>query len=308
AEHEQKHIFKILLQMSIFTHAKVHKKEIIIARSAGFCFGVKRAVNMAYAAEVKNHTYTYGPIIHNEFVINELEKKGIKSIESIGDDPIDTLIIRAHGVGKSVYEIAKQKNINIIDATCPYVSKIHKLVESYRNKGYKIIIIGDESHPEIIGINGWTEYEGIILKDAQTAEEYIYDNDAQYLVVSQTTYKKSVVEEILNTLTKKNVLFSAISTICNATTERQEEAKIIAEEVDVMIVIGSKSSSNTQKLYEISKKYCSKTYCITNEHEFSKEMVLNAKKIGITAGASTPKELLDAVIKCVKDANAENTL
>ncbi|MGL4798125.1 MAG: 4-hydroxy-3-methylbut-2-enyl diphosphate reductase [Cellulosilyticaceae bacterium] len=275
------------------------KPEIIVAQTAGFCFGVKRAVNLAFDTDVTKQTYTLGPIIHNDSIIERLATKGIVSIDSIDDKAMDTLIIRAHGVPRTIYDQAKTKGIQLIDATCPYVRKIHKLVKSYDEKGYGIIVIGDANHPEIIGINGWAQDKCFIVKDKEDLMAQALPKDKQYLIVSQTTYKKEVVEKVVTFLEEEDYQITYIPTICSATKERQEEAQAIAKEVDAMIVIGSAFSSNTQKLYEICKNHCEQTACILDDEALSAEMVAGASKIGITAGASTPQDIIEKVIEKV---------
>ena len=271
---------------------------IILAKTAGFCFGVKRAVEMTYKHQNMQNTYTFGPIIHNDTVINNLRENGISPIENLEDEAINTLIIRSHGVIPKVYERAKEKGIQIVDATCPYVKKIHRLVEEYFTKGYKIIIVGNKVHPEVEGINGWGHDECIIVKDAQELKTLkLPQLDTKYLLVAQTTYKKEVVEAAMRYLEDEGFDYKYSNTICNATKERQEEAVEIAEQVECMLVIGSGYSSNTLKLYEICKVHCKESYCIADASELTSEMVKDKLNIGITAGASTPATVIDEVIQ-----------
>lgn len=270
--------------------------KIILAQTAGFCFGVKRAVDMAFEHQGEKDTYTYGPIIHNEVVINALADKGIKPTEDIESQPIEHLIIRSHGVSPDIYIKGKEKGIEIVDATCPYVKKIHRYVEKYSKNGYGIIIAGNASHPEVQGINGWGNNACIILDHAEAIEDCILDQTKKYLVVAQTTYKKQAVDEILEGLKAKKIEFEFINTICNATKERQEEAMAIASKVDCMLVLGSSKSSNTMKLYEISRVHCKKSYCIDGAEHLTNDMLEHVESIGITAGASTPQSVIEAVI------------
>ncbi|MGL4736799.1 MAG: 4-hydroxy-3-methylbut-2-enyl diphosphate reductase [Cellulosilyticaceae bacterium] len=274
--------------------------KVIIAETAGFCFGVKRAVNLAFQTESIGRTYTLGPIIHNDTVIDELKEKGISPIEQVGDEQIDTLIIRAHGVTPDVYEVAKQKQITIVDATCPYVTKIHKLVARYANQGYEVILVGDAKHPEIIGIDGWAAGGCHIAKNLEEMKSWELDLNKKYLLVSQTTYKKAVVDEMITYLEAGNYDVKFINTICSATDERQSEAAKVAREVDAMVVIGSQYSSNTQKLFEICKSYCKTTVCISTAKELMPEMVAGAQVVGVTAGASTPDNVIQEVIETLE--------
>ena len=277
---------------------------IILAKTAGFCFGVKRAVDMAYKYEHTYGTYTFGPIIHNDAVINQLKEKGIHPVESIENEEIHTLIIRSHGVVPKIYEEAGKKQIQIVDATCPYVKKIHRLARQYFEKGYQIIIVGNKVHPEVEGINGWVNNEGIIVKDVEELKQLpLSKEEAKYLLVAQTTYKKDIVNEVKDYLEKEGYDFKYINTICNATKERQEEAVEIAKRADCMLIIGSPYSSNTLKLYEICKSHCDKSYCIAEAEELTEEMIMGCAEMGITAGASTPDFVIDEVIKRLLNRN-----
>lgn len=272
--------------------------KIILAQTAGFCFGVKRAVDMAFECESTEGTYTFGPIIHNEVVIDALEKKGVKAVEKIEGDNMRTLIIRAHGVNPSIYKQGEEKGIDIVDATCPYVKKIHRIVEKYSQNGHKVIIAGDKNHPEIIGINGWAKEGCIIVKDVEELKTLTLEKDnTHYLLVAQTTYKKEVVDAIVEELNAQGINFEFNNTICSATKERQEEAIRVASQVECMLVLGGKKSSNTVKLYEISKKYCERSYCIATAEELTADMISGTEVIGITAGASTPECVIQDVIK-----------
>lgn len=273
--------------------------EIIIAQTAGFCFGVKRAVDMAYAHVEAADTFTYGPIIHNEVVTGDLEKKGVYAIDSIEGQDVKHLIIRSHGVSPEIYEIGKERNIDIIDATCPYVKKIHRYVEKYFKQGYHILIAGHSEHPEIQGINGWANNECIIAKDVEELSQ-INLPEGHYLFVAQTTYKKEVVEAMEAHLREKGITFEYINTICNATKERQEEAVILAKQVDCMLILGSPKSNNTKKLYEISLKYCERSFCVQGAAELKPEMFKDCHRVGITAGASTPQSVIEEVIQYIK--------
>jgi 4-hydroxy-3-methylbut-2-enyl diphosphate reductase len=272
--------------------------KIILANTAGFCFGVKRAVDMAYRYQGGQSIYTFGPIIHNDTVINNLKEKGISPIDHLEDEEINTLIIRSHGVIPEIYQLAQSKNIEIVDATCPYVMKIHKLVEEHFKQGYKIIIVGNKVHPEVEGINGWARHECIIVKDVEELEKLnLCQTHTKYLVVAQTTYKRDVVEQIVQYLADNGYDYKYKNTICNATKERQEEAVNIAKEAHCMLVIGSHYSSNTLKLYEICKAHCKESFCIADARELTDEMVKGYTYIGITAGASTPSSVIDEVVQ-----------
>lgn len=274
--------------------------EIIIAQTAGFCFGVKRAVDMAFSYENEKSTYTYGPIIHNEVVTGALEQKGIYAIDTIEGQDVKKLIIRSHGVSPEIYEESRARDIDVVDATCPYVKKIHRYVEKYYAKGYHIIIAGNREHPEIQGINGWGHHECIIAKDVEELKQMTLPK-GEYLFVAQTTYKKEVVDAMKDYLTEKGISFEYINTICNATKERQEEAVTLAAQVDCMLILGSPKSANTKKLHEISEKYCKRSYCVQGAAELNQEMFRGCKRVGITAGASTPNSVIDEVISYIRE-------
>ncbi len=270
--------------------------KIKIASYAGFCFGVERAMDIAWK-ELKENTrvYSLGPLIHNNQAVKKYEEKGLKVVDAL--DKIKEqgkVIIRSHGVALNIYEDAKKRNMSLIDATCPFVKKIQDIANKYYNEGYKIIIIGDVTHPEVIGINGWCNNEGIVIKKMEDLKE-IPRNYNKYCVVAQTTMNLKLYEEITEKLSiiLEDVVFH--NTICLATKERQEAARRLSKEVEAMIVIGGKHSSNTQKLVQI----CSEnviTYAIETKEELDIEQIKKYSFIGITAGASTPKWIIEDVI------------
>jgi len=283
--------------------------EIKIANSAGFCFGVEKAVNTAFslASREGSNIYTLGPIIHNKSVINELNGKGIKAVTSIDEikEEDATVIIRAHGVPRSVYEELSRRNFNVVDATCPFVKKIHRIVEKYSREGYKIIITGDKNHPEVIGTKGWCENDAYVIDNVEDLKN-INREEGIFCLVSQTTFNKEKWNEILNLyklLFDKSLYFD---TICSATSIRQLEAAEIASEVDLMIVIGDRNSSNTMKLFEICSKSCNRTVLIETPGQLAGMDFSNINKIGITAGASTPDEVIREVTKIMSEVNTND--
>ena len=280
--------------------------EVILAKSAGFCFGVKRAVDTVYEQINKGENiYTFGAIIHNKEVVDDLQKKGVKVIESVeelDDLPKGTVIIRSHGVGKSVYEGIEKRGFTIIDATCPFVKRIHNTVSAESEKGKTIVIIGNDGHPEVEGIKGWCESNALVISSKEEAEAVKDKLKGEICVVSQTTFNvnkfKDLVEVLKNICYDDNV--SVVNTICNATNERQNEAAQLAEKTDVMIVIGDSQSSNSRKLYEISKTHCERTYFIQTLKELHLDLPANANLVGITAGASTPQNTIEEVQNYVR--------
>ncbi|MDD5944273.1 MAG: bifunctional 4-hydroxy-3-methylbut-2-enyl diphosphate reductase/30S ribosomal protein S1 [Clostridia bacterium] len=284
--------------------------EITVAKSAGFCFGVNRAIEACYKEiEKGGKIFTYGPLIHNKNVNADLEAKGVKAVDSLEGCEGATVIIRSHGVGKSVYDELEQRGIAYVDGTCPFVKKIHRIVNERHEAGDSIIIIGDAKHPEVMGINGWCENSAVIVDNAEDAYRLVIDNEKDFTVVVQTTFRESKYEDILAVLNKKSGRITAHNTICSATEERQKEAVKISKNVDKMLVIGDKGSSNTQKLFEICQKNCQNTSYI----ETIEDLVLNNYKfndrIGITAGASTPPAIIKEVITTMSEMDeVKNTM
>jgi 4-hydroxy-3-methylbut-2-enyl diphosphate reductase len=282
--------------------------EIILSKTAGFCFGVKRAVELAYSKAGSGNVYTYGPIIHNKEVTSDLEKKGVYVTENF-DCCKDggEIIIRSHGVPKSVYDELERRGIKYTDCTCPFVKKIHNIVrEAHSVDGRNIIIIGNATHPEVIGINGWCDNSAVILNSLEEAENFQPKEGEKYSLAVQTTFQIDVYNRILECLKNKIPNLKVNYTICSATNDRQKEAVEIAKKVDAMIVLGDKNSSNTRKLYEISKKYCKKVYLCEKILDLELKYVLKCDKIGITAGASTPQAIIKEAIKAMSDVNSEN--
>ena len=280
------------------------------AKTAGFCFGVKRAVDKVYEL-IENGVspiYTLGPIIHNEEVVSDFEKKGVTVIseEDIPKLREGTVVIRSHGVGRRIYDMLKTAGISFVDVTCPFVLKIHRIVERESRAGKQIIIFGDPSHPEVKGICGWCEGSCTVLRNREDAENFVPDPGRIPCIVSQTTFNYNKFKELVEILCKKrydnNVLNidNILNTICNATEERQKEAQSIAGEVDTMLVIGGRHSSNTQKLFEICKEECGNTYYIQTPVDLDSEMFQCSSYVGITAGASTPKKIIEEVQEHVR--------
>ena len=281
-----------------------------VAETAGFCFGVQRAVDRVYeligsdAAPI----YTLGPIIHNEEVVSDLEKKGVAVIceKDLGSLKGGTVVIRSHGVGRRVYNTIRKYGLGYVDVTCPFVLKIHKIVERESSRGAHIVIIGDPDHPEVQGICGWCQGPYTVIRNAEDAEKFNISPEKEVCVVSQTTFNYNKFKDLVEILCKKrydnNVLniLNILNTICNATEERQKEAQSIAGEVDTMLVVGGRHSSNTQKLFEICKKECGNTYYIQTPVDLDSEMFQCSSCVGITAGASTPKKIIEEVQEHVR--------
>lgn len=287
--------------------------KVMLAKSAGFCFGVKRAVDKVYeqAKMQEGPIYTYGPIIHNEEVVSDLEKKGVRVInteEELSNLTEGTVIIRSHGVAKHIYQVIENKGLHYVDATCPFVRKIHRTVEKESANGRHIVIIGNPNHPEVEGIKGWSGGDTTIIESIQEAQEFTVPHGKRLCVVSQTTFNYNKFQELVEILTKKGYDILVVNTICNATEERQTEARRIAREADAMVVIGGRHSSNTQKLYEICKKECDGTYYIQTLDDLDVQKLLSVGCVGITAGASTPKKIIEEVQERMAEMSFEQML
>lgn len=273
-------------------------REIILADHAGFCFGVQRAVSQAFdLSKSKSRVMTFGELIHNSDVVKKLKADGIQAIsdEHFGDvTKEDTVLIRSHGVSRAKLEEIKSISGKVVNLTCPYVTNIQRKVSEFYDKGYQIVILGDENHPEVVGINGWCENTALISKDGNVD----FTIPQKLCVVAQTTEKQKNWEKLIaNLATAKEMV--AFNTICAATQERQRSTDELSKQVDAMVVIGGKQSSNTTKLYEICKANCENTFFVENAEEL-KEYIKALKgyeKIGITAGASTPDWIIKEAIE-----------
>ena len=285
--------------------------EVKVAKTAGFCFGVQRAVDKVYELidSCQDRLFTLGPIIHNEEVVNDLEKKGVRvaSEEELKTLPKgSTVVIRSHGVGKKVYDQLKECGLSYVDVTCPFVLKIHRIVEKESKAGSHIVIIGDPDHPEVVGICGWCIGSYTVIRTKQDALDFVPPEGKNVCIVSQTTFNYNKFKDLVEILREKRYdntvlnILNILNTICNATEERQREAKSIAGEVDTMLVVGGRHSSNTQKLFEICKKECENTYYIQTPVDLDSDMFQCSSYVGITAGASTPKKIIEEVQEHVR--------
>ena len=274
--------------------------DVTVAKTAGFCFGVKRAVEKVYEQIEKGKTpiYTFGPIIHNEEVVRDLEERGVKVLETAEElrqltDGV--VVIRSHGVGKDIYDILEKNGIEIIDATCPFVKKIHRIVSEQNENGRRVIIVGNGKHPEVEGIKGWGNDDTLVIETAEEFEKLQISDGEKLCIVAQTTFNYNKFQDLVEKISKTRYDILVLNTICNATQERQVEARQIASQVDVMIVIGGRNSSNTQKWYEICRRECKETYYIQTLKDFKPEKAGSVRSVGITAGASTPNQIIEEV-------------
>ena len=280
--------------------------KLTIAKSAGYCFGVKRAVNMVYqeAEEAKVPVYTYGPIIHNEEVVRDLKQRGVhvvRELKELENLPKGKIIIRSHGISRREHEAMKACGFEVLDATCPFVLKIHRLVEKYSKEGYRIVIAGNEHHPEVEGILGWVEGQpAYTVTSQEDIEKLPLKEGEKVCLVAQTTFNYNKFQDLVEIFQKKGYDVIVVNTICNATEVRQKEAREIAQRVDIMIVIGGTHSSNTRKLYEICQKECERTYFIQTLDDLHLDLPKAVRLVGITAGASTPNKLIEEVQNYVR--------
>ena len=280
--------------------------EVRLANSAGFCFGVKKAMEKVYEqienAEGKK-IYTYGPIIHNEEVVKELAAKGVEVIESLEElnaREKGVLIIRSHGVAKSVSDKMEEAGFRIVDATCPFVKRIHNIVQKESAEGKQIVIVGNPGHPEVEGIKGWCLDNAVIIETTAEAEAFKASENQKICIVSQTTFNYNKFKDIVEIFEKRGYDINVVNTICNATQERQTEAREIASMADAMIVIGGTHSSNSKKLYEICKGECNNTHFIQTLDDLHLELPKSVRLVGITAGASTPNNIIEEVQNYVR--------
>ena len=286
------------------------KREIITAPYSGFCFGVKQAIEKT-EDEIKireeekttGKIYTWGPLIHNKTVTDGLREKGVSILDNLKEvSPEDVVIVRSHGETKSFFENARERNCKIVDATCPFVKKIQHLAESAYTNGKQIVIVGDKNHPEVMGINGWCGNSAIIVNSAEEAEQILETAEAkEYFLVAQTTIKKELLDSVIDVFKEKNLQTEVNNTICNATALRQKSCAELAEICDAMLIIGGKESSNTGKLFEISKKKCKKTFFVEKIEDLPLHQIAKCNKIGVAAGASTPECVIKEVIATMSE-------
>ena len=278
--------------------------KVELAKSAGFCFGVEKAVNTVYEEAKKNDeiVYTLGPIIHNEEVVKDMKRRGVEAvnIEDLNSLPKGTVIIRSHGVSKDVYNFVKHSGHRVVDATCPFVKKIHAIVSVQSGKKKTVVIIGNPKHPEVMGIRGWGDENTYAVENIEQFINLNLKKDEEIVIVAQTTFNHKKFQEIIDKILFLGYDVRCFNTICNATQERQAEAKNIASNVDAMIVIGDKKSSNTGKLVEICQEECKNTVFIQTLEDLNYDALLSVDSVGITAGASTPKHIIEEVQNIVR--------
>jgi len=271
--------------------------QIKLAKSAGFCFGVKRALDIAFkAASSGKMVFMLGDIVHNEAVVKKVEEAGVKKINRLRPVTTGALLIRAHGAGKNTFNRAKKLGYEIIDATCPMVKEIHKIARKLENQGYRIIIIGDKKHAEVTGICGQLNSKALVIEGFQNIPLKKIKKIAKAGIVIQSTQLLDHLPAILKLLHKHIPKISFHNTICNPTRAKQNEIKAMPLENDLMIIIGSKTSANTKRIYEISRSLNKNSYWVNSAKQIKKSWLANAKSVGVTAGASTPESTIREVI------------
>ena len=278
---------------------------VTIAETAGFCFGVKRAVETVYkeAETEEGPVYTLGPIIHNEQVVKDLEEKGVHVLDDGALDDLPdkgVVIIRSHGGSREVEEKLRASGMKVVDATCPFVRKIHDIVRQKSQEGRRVLIIGNPNHPEVIGIRGWALGPCDVVPDKAALEALGLSEDEKVTVVAQTTFNYDYFQELVEIIDRLVYDKDVLNTICSATKERQKEAAALAAHSDVMLVVGSRSSSNTQKLYDICKAKCADTYYIQTLGDLVTVHFGSDSWVGITAGASAPNNIIQEVSQYVR--------
>jgi len=271
--------------------------EIIIADYAGFCFGVKRAIELAEKTikSSEKPVYSLGPLIHNPQVVEKFEKLGLKNTAGIEDITEGTLIIRSHGVAPEVFAEAEEKNLKVVDATCPFVKRAQRLVQNLKENGYQVVVVGDKNHPEVIALVGWANNEAAVIKNEEEALKF--PRYPKIGVVAQTTQREDNFYRVVSVLRNKTEDLLVYNTICHATRDRQEAARDLARRVDVVVVIGGQNSSNTRKLAEVCAGTGTDTYHIETAEELKSQWFINKGRVGVTAGASTPDWIIEEVVR-----------
>jgi len=280
-------------------------REVIVGEHAGFCFGAARAVETLEKSLKENvPIYTYGPILNNTKLVEDYERMGAKVVESVDelfDLPKGKVIIRAHGVPRAVFEKISASGHEIFDATCPFVKRIQRIAEKQSAEGDRIVVIGNPKHPEVEGIVGWSHNGATVIENREDVEQFVSQKDERICIVSQTTFNLNKFQELVELFAKKGYTVNVINTICDATQVRQSEAYELSKQAEVMIVIGDTHSSNSKKLYEICKANCDNTFFVQDVKDIEGKLPTTSGLTGITAGASTPKYIIEEVQNYVRN-------
>ncbi len=268
--------------------------KVVRAKHAGVCYGVERALDMAVAAMLdEDSTYTLGPLIHNPRVVRDLESRGVRAVESIDDIDEGIVIIRSHGVEPQVVDDLKARGLTVVDATCPHVAKAQRAAEELREMGCKVLVVGRAEHPEVRGLCGHAGPDAVVVSGADAIPDDLGDKVG---VIVQTTESKEKLDAVVDALCARGIEPVVKNTICFATRQRQDSAAALAEEVDAIVVIGGKNSSNTTHLYDICKAHCDRSYFVEYPEEIESGWFEGCSTVGVTAGASTPDNQIAAVV------------
>jgi len=273
--------------------------KINIAKKAGFCFGVKRAIDITFdlAKEDNKGLYTYGPLIHNPQVVEELRIKGVKTVDDLTSPDIRTIIIRTHGVSPEVYAETSKMGYNVIDATCPFVKKAQNFAQILNDEGYQVLIIGDKEHPEVQGLMGFAGGHAVVADNADNLP--VLKNRVGIIVQTTQPFDtfRKIVLEVINTVREVKIY----NTICDFTAQRVKETRELAKKVELMIIVGGKNSSNTNQLVKLSKDVCAKVYHVETAEEIREEWFQGVENVGITGGASTPQWIIEDAVKKIRE-------
>ncbi|RJR15780.1 MAG: 4-hydroxy-3-methylbut-2-enyl diphosphate reductase [Nitrospiraceae bacterium] len=273
--------------------------KINIAKKAGFCFGVKRAIDITFnlAKEDNKGLYTYGPLIHNPQVVEELNSKGVRTVDDLTSPDIRTIIIRTHGVSPEVYAETSKMGYNVIDATCPFVKKAQNFAQVLNDEGYQVLIIGDKEHPEVQGLIGFAGGNAVVADE----EDQLPPLKNKVGIIVQTTQPfdkfKKIVLQVISTAREVKIY----NTICDFTAQRVKETRELAKKVELMVIVGGKNSSNTNQLVKLSRDVCAKVYHVETAEEIKEEWFQGVENVGITGGASTPQWIIDDAVNKIRE-------
>jgi len=271
-----------------------------VARVSGFCFGVERVVQLTEKALSRGPVDTLGPIIHNPTVVKDFERRGVMPVASLEETEKKTLVVRAHGVPPDFYPSARQKGITLLDGTCPYVKDVQKAAKKLQEEGYEVVIVGKKDHPEVRGVLGYVQGKAYVISSPEEVKCLEFQNEKVGVVV-QTTFRMDTFTECVNELMKKAKEVRVMNTRCRDTDERQAAAVELASQVEVMIVVGGKDSSNTRKLFELSQKQGARAYHIETPEEIQPQWFTNAQEVGVIGGASTPHSIVQQVVERIQN-------
>ncbi len=275
--------------------------EVKLTEESGFCFGVRRAIEIAKRSLKEGKSFdSLGPIIHNEHVVEELRKEGVEVVNNVEESKKKLILIRTHGVPPEIYDKAKSLGKELIDCTCPFVSNAQKWAKKFYEEGYIVVVVGKKDHPEVIGIVGHTDGNAIVVSSSKELNVELIRHK-KVGVVAQTTSRLDMIQDVMNKLVEEASEVRFANTRCNTTQKRQEQVEKLSKEVDVMVIVGGKNSSNTRRLFEIASKNCKKAYLVSSSDELSEDWFYNINSVGVSGGASTPPEMVEEVYEKIKN-------